>query len=217
MIATIKEEKHMFKSGDNDKPGSFIADVFDSFFPIDINSNDSVLKIDDKRFVKYVNVIGIGLIAAILLIYLSRSFFLEWGLLVANILVFVILAIISAIVFFLLSRVSYRRISIFNRKENTYQIIRLLPFRVDKEVGKLNEIKYVQIDVTVYSDTDESSTNYLYQTFLVLSDSIVYDNSNMLAVEEKPGSYDSSAKVAFAISEFLQLPNPKENILSEYS
>lgn len=182
--------------------------LYSGFQGVEIDQDKDVLKIEDRRLLKHLWFILIVLSVTLIagrLIYEYLSAFWS-GLAIAGAITVIVL-IVCAVRF---SRISYRRIYSFNKKQGTYRLIEVFPFRVNENAGKLEDIKKVQLDVYRYDSNRTNSDYYTYQTSLVLDGFLAYDGSNMIAVDEESENESTSSSIAGAISDFLQVPFSEE-------
>ena len=170
--------------------------------------NGEVLKIDNRRLLKHLWVFGGffggGMILSFLLFEILSSFHYGIAAYIAPasiLLISLVLAVLKII------RIPYHRLCLFDKKQKIYRIIEMSLLKNDEVAGKLDDIKAIEITVTAYHNED--SVSYSYQAFLIMNDFLVYDGSNMVAVEEETGTESNSTRVATAIANFLQLPVPE--------
>lgn len=171
---------------------------------IDTVHNGEVLKIESRRLVKHLLTL-LWLIGGVL--FLTYILYLVLSQIAAVISGAVILLMALIIAAVKLSRLPYHRMCLFDKKQKIYRIIEMSLLKNDEIAGKLDDIKAIEITVTPYHNED--SVSYGYQTFLIMNDFLVYDGSNMVAVEEETGTESNSTRVAAAIANFLQLPVPE--------
>lgn len=185
-------------------------------FSVNIDSNNDLLKIEDRRCLKHFSVGGLWLIGGGVIGYTLYVLLLVSSPAVAvfvGISVPVIALIIGAMK---VSQLPYRRIYFFDKKQKSYRLIEITSLETQENAGKLDEIKRVRIDINKYESSENNSKTYGYQTVLVLDNFLAYDDSNLIPVEEESGNYDASSRIASAIADFLQLPIPEDNHLSSY-
>ena len=176
-------------------------------FSVNINSTDDVLRIEDSRCLKHLNVAGVTLLVALVVAYPAHLFLSEEKNQFTGILVSVLI-LLAALIFFVVkfAQLPYRRIYIFDKKQGSYRFIESSFLKSDENAGKLGEIRKVKIEVTEYEDSESNNTSYRYQTFVVLDDFLAYDSSNVISVDEETGNYESSSRIAVSIAEFLRIP-----------
>jgi hypothetical protein len=175
-------------------------------FSVNISSTNEVLRIEDSRCLRHLNIVWIVLGIALLTAYPAYLLLLIESQIVA---ILVSGLIVLAALIFLAVKVAqlpHRRIYIFDKKQGTYRFIESSFIKTDENAGKLGEIRKVKIEVTEYEDSESNHTSYKYQTFVVLDDFLAYDSSNIISVDEESGNYESSSRIAVSIAEFLKIP-----------
>lgn len=204
--------KAMFETEIEDYGESIKSRFLDRFFPVEIDKREDILTISDKRCFENLTAIGglivLALVGLVLLIPFRPDF---WGILI-------LIGLLSGMAFltFKIFRTPYKRFCIFDKNQNIYRIIKVTPTKNNYFDGKLEEIKKVKIEITEYVNRENRDRSYSYQAFLIFNSLMGDDDSNALAIEENSifnNRYKISAKIAFAIADFLQLPIPEDEQL----
>lgn len=169
-----------------------------------------VLKIDNRRLLKHFWVCLAFLGGGLILSYLSYMVLstTHYGI-AAYIAPAIILPISLVLAIWKILNIPYHRLCLFDKKQQIYRIVEMTPFSNNEIAGKLEDIKKLEIVVTEYESSEDNSVSYGYQAFLILSDFLAYDGSNMIALEEETGTSTNSTNVANAIAAFLKLPFPE--------
>lgn len=175
--------------------GEFLYSRFQS---VNINQDQNVLKIEDRRLLKHLwfftIVFCITFIAGrIIYEYLSTF----WS----DLTIFAVFAVAVLIVCAArFSLISHRRLYSFDKKQGTYRLIELFPFKTVENTGKIEDITRVQMDVYHHDTNRTNSDYYTYQT------SIIVDGSGIITVDEESKNEIASTEIGTAISDFLNIP-----------
>lgn len=178
----------------------------DRFFPVNIETKADALVIEDRRpsdgLVLSVALAAGSLFFAALLYPPLNASGIYWPLL----LFLVPAAILGASSLLLPFREKY----VLDKSQDTYAFTRRSVLKSQTTVGSLSEIRAVQIERT--TATTEHETREMFRVALLLRQGLLLGSSDVLLLREATtvGSrYETEARIAYAIANFLQLAVPE--------
>ena len=179
---------------------------FDNFFPVDINPQQDQLVIEDRRP-------GDNLLLSIVLalgaLFISAALFRP--LIAGGIYWPLVLFLLPAPIFGVRSLLlPFREKYVFNKGQGTYTFTRQSALKRETTEGDLSQIRAVQIERRAV--TTDNGTREVFRVALLLSQGLLLGMPDTLVLrEETPvaSGYESEARIAYAIANFLQVPVPE--------
>ncbi len=181
-------------------------EYFIRFFPINVDTKQDVLVIEDRRpsdslLLSVTFAAGALFISALLFRPLITSS-IYWPM---------ILFLLPVLIFGVRSLLlPFREKYVFDKGQSTYTLTRQGVMRRQTTVGDLSEIRAVQVERK--AETTEYETREVFRVALLLRQGLLLGASDTVVLREKTpvGShYESEARIAHAIADFLEVPVPE--------
>lgn len=197
----------MFETEIEDYGESIISQFHDRFFPVEFDKKENVLTIIDKRPENFFYIGGF------IILILNGLFILSFApLLIYSFLgILTLAALVGGFGFlsFKFFRMPYKKMFIFDKKQGIFRIIKFTPGKAREIAGKLDQINKLKIEITEYvSSEDRQRTNY-FQTFIVINDATTNELKTIPLEENSSSRNKISVKIAFSITDFLQISAPE--------
>jgi hypothetical protein len=178
----------------------------DRFFPVNIETKANVLVIEDQRLsdglVLSVALAAGSLVFSVLIFRPSIASGIYWPL---------VLFLLPVPIFGVRSLLlTFREKYIFDKGQDSYIFMHRSILKSQTTEGSLSQIRAVQIERR--TTTTEHGTSELFRVALLLRQGLLLGASDILLLREDTavGScYESEARIAYAIANFLQLPVPE--------
>ena len=177
----------------------------DSFFPVNIETKADVLVIEDRRpsdgLVLSLTLAAGSLFIAALIFRPSITSGIYWPL---------VLLLLPAPIFGVRSLLlTLRARYIFDKGRDTYAFTHRSVLKSRTTEGSLSLIRAVQIERRTV--TTEHETSEIFQVVVLLQQGLLLGASDTMPLREDRAvgsSYQSEARIAYAIANFLHLPSP---------
>lgn len=180
-------------------------EYLDRFFPVNIETKADVLVIDDRRLsdglVLSVALAAGSLVFSALIFQPSIASGIYWPL---------VLFLLPAPIFVVRSLLlTFREKYVFDKGRDTYSFTLRSALKSQTTEGSLSLIRAVQLErMTV---TTEHETREIFRVALLQQQGLLLGASDTLLLREGTAlgsSYESEARIAYAIADFLHLPVP---------
>lgn len=190
---------------------SITENVFEgSFFPQIIKNEEHLMIVERRSLGSLTMYLSIILVIVGLTIYLI--FYSEGGVFYG--IVFLLICLIG--LGFAVNKIlqnPYKRVYVFDKNQNFYKIISSTLLNKDEIVGRLDDIKKVNIQVTKYENADYK-ISYSYYAYLESDNLLAYRDSNIVQLQIGEGHSEygetKSEQIAAAVADFLNLPAPEK-------
>lgn len=187
--------------------------ILDGLFPIEVTRSERLLTIVEKR--SYGSILGWVLVILFVVVFGYPLF--EPLLHIGEMFYIILLSLaVLAVIGYAVAKIfqtPYKRMTVFDKNQNFYKILEVTLLKNDKTVGKLSDIKKVNVQVTEHENSDYH-ISYSYYAYLQLDDFLAYQNSNIVPLQEDSkfasGGQTTSLQIASAVASFLNLPAPEE-------
>ncbi len=187
----------------------FINWFGNTFFPVNIAKRKDYLIIEDRRVNGSVYIpLGGAAVLMLLLMQFTPSyinFFLELigAALISILIVFGILIFISSLA---------KRTLVFYKEKDSYEIINKGIFRTTTETGYISEIKEIKLITRRYEDGD-GNESYTY-TSQIIPKNMILDDLRIQSLEKETifNNYETTARIVYEITDFLNVPFTDEEI-----
>jgi hypothetical protein len=184
-------------------------DIIDYLFPIYIIRRDDVLSIEDRRPTVDMLLSAAG---AVILIWLSAQT-IYWAFSEESVFKFLILAIAAAgyLIYRALTR-TFREIYVFDKTKDTYWFTRQSVLKKEVIQGAASQFRAAEV-IRQISYDDSGYETYTYRAALLQQPGLLLGTDETQVLRENPpiyNSYMAEAKIAGAISSFLNITNHHE-------